>query len=80
MDGFEHALHVRQHVVVPKAQHAIACGFQPACARLITFSDRSFGMLRAIDFDHDTRAIVTREIDNVATKTNLAAKMRAEHG
>ena len=76
MDGLEHAPHVLRGVVVPEAQHAIACGFKPVCPRLIAFSNRSFGVLRAIDFDHQTRRHAG-EISHEGPDWYLATKVRA---
>ena len=70
----EHAIDIRQHVVVPIAQHAIAVRFENS--RAVVIGSRSLSMLATIDLDDDASR-VTRKIDDVTANSNLATEMRA---
>ena len=70
-DGIEHAFAVFDDVDVPEAQHAIAMLAEPDVSRCVVVLP--FGMLSAIDFDHEV-ALQADEIDDVGTDGMLAPK------
>ena len=67
---------VREHVVIPVAQHAIAVRFENPCALFV--SNHSLCMLAAINL-HDDALGVTREIRDVAPDSNLTAEVCARY-
>ncbi len=69
----KHAVNIRQHVVVPIPQHAVAVCFENL--RALFLSCRST-VLASIDLDDDA-CRVTGEIGDVAANSNLATEMRA---
>ena len=70
----EHAIDIRQHIVVPIAPHAIAVGFENS--RAVAIGGRSLSVLATIDLDNDAPR-VTGEINDVAANSNLATEMCA---
>ena len=70
-NGFDHAVGVAQHVVVPKAQNSITSRFEPHGPFGIT-SDL-IGVLAAVHFDDETRG-ETDEVGNVGTERRLPPK------
>src|SRR5262249_3666658 len=73
----EHAIDIRQDVVVPIAQHAIAVGFENP--RAVVIGSRSLAVLATIDLDNNAPR-VTRKIDDVAANSNLATETCASAG
>ena len=74
VDGENHAVCVRQHVVVPESENSIASCFQPSRARqILDFVD---GVLPTIDFD-DERRLWAKEIHHVTPNRLLASKPKA---
>ena len=73
----EHAIDIRQHVVVPIAQHAIAVCFENS--RAVVISGRSLSVLTTIDLDNKAPR-VTSKVDDVAANSNLATEMCASGG
>ena len=68
----EHAIDIRQDIVVPIAQHAIAVRFENSRAAVI--GSRSLSVLTTIDLDNDAPR-VTSKVDDVAANSNLATEM-----
>ena len=73
----EHGVDIRQHVVVPVAQHAIAARFETSCA--VGIRSRSCPVLAAIDLDNNAPR-VTSKIDDIPPDSNLATEMCAWGG
>jgi hypothetical protein len=73
VDGSQHALRLLQHVVVPKAQHAIASRSEKRGSRRICAG--ACHVLTPIDLNDDP-PLVTGEIDEIGTDGRLAAKMK----
>jgi hypothetical protein len=72
----EHATDVRQHVVIPVAQHPVAVRCKDLRAR---FVGRGSTVLAAIDLNDDARR-VTGKVSDVTANSNLTAKMCAGRG
>jgi hypothetical protein len=72
----EHAIDVRQHVVIPVSQHPVSVRCKGLCARLVGIGST---VLAAIDLNDDARR-VTGKVSDVTTNSNLPAKMRAGCG
>ena len=73
MNVLEHAIDIRQHVVVPVSHYAVGVRFENSRAPLIS---RRSVVLASIDLDDDAGR-VTSKIDDVAVNTNLPTEMRA---
>jgi hypothetical protein len=73
-DYLHDSIVVLQHIVVPKAQHAIAVSFQTLRTHRIFLN--SIAVLPAINFDHQAR-FKTYEIRNVALDGELTAEFEA---
>jgi hypothetical protein len=67
-------LHVRQNIVVPKPQYAVALLPQPAIPRCVP---RRLRMLSAIDLDRQL-CVQTDEINDETSDRVLAAELRAQ--
>ena len=72
-----HSVDVRQHGVVPIAQHAVAIRFENF--RAVIIGSRSRSVLAAIDLDNDLPR-VTSKINDVTANANLTTEMRALGG
>jgi len=70
-NGFDHAVGVAQHVVVPEAQNPIALRLKPHRAFSVT-SDL-IGVLAAVHFDDESRG-ETDEVGNVGAEGHLPPK------
>ena len=73
MNVLKHPVDVRQHIIVPVAQNAIALGLQKF--RACGFSISSLGMLTTVHFNDKTRGM-TCEIGDVTPESNLPSEMR----
>ena len=73
----EHAIDIRQDIVVPIAQHAIAVRFENS--RAVVIGSRSLSMLTTIDLDNKAPR-VTSKVDDVAANSNLATEMCTSGG
>jgi hypothetical protein len=69
----QHAFDIRQYIVVPESQDAIATRFKNMSPFCIRSGHRS--MLAAIDLHNQSRG-VTGEINNIPFDPNLPTKMR----
>src|SRR5215813_12059203 len=65
----KNAIGIGQDLVIPEAEGAVALGFEPLGARLVSF--RIERVLTAVDFDDQLRG-GAKEIDNVGTDRRLA--------
>jgi hypothetical protein len=74
VDRIQDACRLFEHVRVPEPQDSIALCGKPTVALLIVLSLRSKAVLSAIDLDHKL-GLVTKEVSDVGTYRNLAAKM-----
>src|SRR5436190_20996800 len=74
LNVLQHAIDVREHVVVPVPQHAIAIALKSFCA--LSVDRRSHSMLPTIDLHNDAFRMAC-EIDDVASDLNLPPEMRA---
>ena len=68
-----HAVGVRQHIIVPEADDAESLLLRPPCASLVGFNLSR--MLAAIDFD-DQPSLETQKVDDIGSKRDLVAKTR----
>src|SRR4051794_10708121 len=76
LNGFQHAVDVGQHLVVPEAQHAITMRLkQRGALKVRTHINR---VLASIDLDHQL-SFVAYEIRNVSADLNLPTKVTARH-
>ena len=73
-DLLQHTGGIREHIVVPKSEHAITFGVQPGGAARILFPP--FVMLAAIDLDDLLRSEAA-EVRHVRPKRDLLAKVMA---
>ena len=71
-DDHQDAFEIRQHVVVPEAQHTKVICRKPTIPSLIF---RGLRMLSAVHLD-DKASLITREVCNIRTDRNLTAKFR----
>ena len=71
----EHGVDIRQHVVVPVAQHAVAVRFETSCA--VVIGSQSRPVLATIDLDNNAPR-VTSKIE--PPDSNLASEMCASGG
>jgi len=69
-DSLDHALGVREHVIVPETNDAPTLGLQEHCAPLVLYFVR---MLPAIRFN-DELVLCAREIDDEITDRMLTVK------
>jgi hypothetical protein len=67
------AINVRQHVIVPEAQHTVAVSFETPCARFVF--RRLPLVLAAVDLDDQLRSM-TCEVRDARPDRNLPAEMR----
>ncbi len=74
--GLQKAIHVLCKIVIPEANDAIACRFQPARPSIIFQLACVEAVLGAVEFDHEARSHA-REINDIRPCGNLAAEMRA---
>ena len=73
---FPHAVQLRHHLIIPKAQHAIAARFQKTCSGLI--SRPLLRVLSTIEFDNQAQR-GTAEIDNIRTYRMLTPEFSTKH-
>ena len=73
---FQHVVQLRHHLIIPKAQHAIAARFQKTCSGLI--SRAGFRVLSTVEFDNQAQSRAT-EIDNIRTDRMLTPELSAKH-
>ena len=66
-DHLAHRIRLRQHLVVPEAQHVVAGGVQE---RIATPVSARTGVLAAVDFNHET-CLQAGEVDDVGTDRYL---------
>jgi hypothetical protein len=66
----ENAVRIREHVIVPESEKAIAGAFEPVITLRVS---RVLSVLPAVDFD-DQPMIVTDEIDDVVPDRHLSSK------
>jgi hypothetical protein len=72
-DGFENSVHVRHHVVIPKAQDAIIMFVQPLVAQSVV---GIISVLAAIKFNNQS-LLTTGEVDDVPANGLLPHKFSA---
>ena len=70
-NDLKNAVNIRQHIVIPKSQHAIAIVFQ---IRRSNFIRCAFGMLATIDFKNKTSRM-TREVRKECPNRSLPTEM-----
>jgi hypothetical protein len=73
LNCFKHAIDVRQHFVVPETDHAISFRFEKSGS--LRVRGHLLHVLPAINLD-DELCLVTCEIDNVTTDTDLPPEVR----
>src|SRR5712692_7055199 len=73
-DGLQHAVRIREYVIVPKPNNAIAAVSKPAIAQYIA---RIIRVLPTIDFNNKS-PLPTSEIDNVRTNRKLSDEFLTE--
>jgi len=66
------------YFIVPEAEHAITCCFQPLRPLAIADFNLAAAMLRSVNFD-DKMGRHTGEIDYIIANWRLSAKMRSMH-
>ena len=71
-DRLQHAVEIAQHLVVPEADDAKACGFQKRRSRRVGFD----AVLPAIDF-HDQRCLEAQQVGDEVINGNLPPELRA---
>jgi hypothetical protein len=72
-------LHIPRQVVVPEADDPIAFPFEPLCPDVIASLDGNISMLRAVDFDDETRGHASK-VRDVRADRDLATEMTPERG